>query len=107
MNSYLLVTDRGLKERGVTKSHPGLVLACEPIRKKIFRSLQKDKRFRTVSAGDRRKAIEEMELIYHGKKFLRSADLTKASDLIPFELAFALLSGFSKRLSNQDKVLCA
>jgi hypothetical protein len=52
--------------------------------------------------GDRRKAITEMNLIYGKDKVFRSADLTKATDLVPFELATALLSGFVKHLSPQD-----
>jgi hypothetical protein len=31
ISEYLLVPSRGLKDRGVTKSHPGLVIAGKPL----------------------------------------------------------------------------
>jgi len=92
ISTVLCVPSMGGKNRIVTKSHPGLVLRAQDIRKKCFNLLLSDSRLRSVLKGDRAKAVEEISLGDTDNIFV-SADLTAASDRIPFSLAMALWQG--------------
>lgn len=69
----------------------------------MFSALMLDPRVRTVLKGDRDKAVKELRLGPVSNLFC-SADLTAATDRIPFELAYALWDGAisSGLLSEED-----
>jgi hypothetical protein len=79
----------------VTKSHPGLVSRAHPIREKVLAYLRHDPRCATVLTGDREAAVMELHRGYT-QRLLLSADLTAATDRIPFELALGLWEGIRR-----------
>jgi len=79
INLVEVVSDRGVKNRIVTKSHPGLLLAAAELRQRVFNFIKRDKRLKHVLNGDREKALENMMLGGMDNTLL-SADLTAATD---------------------------
>jgi hypothetical protein len=67
----------------------------------MLRVLRRDPRLKTVLAGKREKAIEEIELGDPDNVFV-SADLTAASDRMLHKHSLALWSGVSDRLTEQQ-----
>jgi hypothetical protein len=101
LNWVISAPDRGLKNRIVSKPHPGLVSRAHPIREKALALLMTDPRTKTVLKGDRKKAISEICSGFLSRRFL-SADLTAATDRIPHQLALALWEGARQYLSVED-----
>jgi len=101
VNDVMFVTAKGCKYRGVTRSHPGLILNSESLRLKMFRVLKNDRRLRQVLKGDREGAIKSMK--WYADRFNVSADLTAATDRIFHDLALALWSGVDCLLSLKEK----
>jgi hypothetical protein len=97
-----LVPSQGLKDRGVTKSHPGLVIAGKPLQQKMLGVLKTDSRARDAILGDRKKAVLGMPWSKNPNDVVVSADLTAASDLISHDLALALWEGAMSALSEQE-----
>jgi hypothetical protein len=68
------------------------VLAVHPIREKMLRALSLDPRIESVLEGDKVAAVRKIQLGGPDNIFV-STDLSKATDLISHEVAWALWSG--------------
>lgn len=103
INVVITAPARGLKNRIVTKPHPGLVAAAHPLREKVLRLLRADPRCSTVLKGQNERAVREISSGFITRKFL-SADLKAATDRIPQSLALALWEGaeMNKLLTERD-----
>lgn len=85
--------ERGWKCRVVTVSSANDVHLGHCLRKFLFEGLRRDHHVSDVLAGKHRGAVEQV--IKHGEATgrLLSADLTSATDLLPLDLANALVDG--------------
>jgi len=92
INVVMNVPTEGNKNRIVTKSHPGLIIQAQGLRKGMMKMLSKDSRVKTVLLGKREEALDELKVGSHKNMFL-SSDLSAASDRMSHELSFALWYG--------------
>jgi len=94
------VPSEGNKNRIVTKSHPGLIIQAQRLRKGMMNVLSKDSRVKTVLLGKREEALNELKLGKTSNMFL-SSDLSAASDRMSHELSLALWYGLIIRIFNE------
>lgn len=102
--SVLTIAERGLKTRIVTKSPGCVVSLAHHIRRWMASGLRTDPSIREVLAGDHREAVESLFEYRHlhlkpeshrqeQDRFILSADLKSATDLISRETYEALMEG--------------
>jgi len=100
----VVVCERGMKVRVVTKSPGALVAILHLFRRWCASGLRRDPSIKMVLAGDHEKAVEEMFGSGIGPQdIVVSSDLKSATDLISRETYEALWEGISR--SNPGKTL--
>lgn len=93
------IKERGFKARIVTKSSATLVFVAQNIRKKVLNLLKTIPACRQVLQGNKRSAIKQVFKRVSSKPLqVVSADLSKASDLIPFWVSDAIWKALSEYL---------
>jgi len=95
------VPSEGNKNRIVTKSHPGLIIQAQRLRKGMMKILSKDRRVSTVLTGRREEALNELQVGKSDDVFL-SSDLSAASDRMSHEVSLALWFGLVRVLDEID-----
>jgi hypothetical protein len=100
----MAVQSRGLKNRVVTRSHPGLNLIGHQIFSKMFDYLSTHPCCKSVFAGARLESIkDEIKLSTEPDSEFISADLSAATDRIDFKTARALWSAFEPMLDPYER----